>query len=312
MKNIVLILIISLIFINSSPSNENLLNEIIQRNYNNIQNTYVSLTFGEHQTFSIYGDKVCFLIPRCESVQQDGMDIHYTNCLLTGVTDFNIKNGQNVVLTNTGILFDITIPYMLFTESNEVYHLEVSKKGTFFMNPERPFLKLGIFSFITTKFEEYKNSVLEQYTKILNDFYTPDVINKKDELNAILSLLFMRKPFYDVNQIDIGEKKGKVTYFNYLSNKFDTVVNMRDGARFGKLTIIVEYSVDFNLNYQEGNIIFDNFYFHDRSFSYDGEPTFENELFPEEVEEVKNFFKEKVPLDLNESQAAYYNGTNEY
>ena len=87
---------------------------------------------------------------------------------------------------------------------------------------------------------------------------------------------------------------------------------MRDSARFGKLIIIVEYSVDFNLNYQEGNIIFDNFYFHDRSFSYDGEPTFENELFPEEVEEVKNFFKEKVPLDLNESQAAYYNGTNEY
>lgn len=312
MINIPLILIISLFFINSSLSKESLLNGIIQKNFNIIQNTYVSIKFGEHQAFSIYSEKVCFFVPRCESVEQDGMNIHYSNCILTGVTDFIINNGQSVVLTISGVLFDITVPFMNFTESNEVYHLNASKEGTFFINTERPFLKLGVFSFIATKFEEYKNSVLDQYMKILNDFYTPDVINKKDELNAILSLLFMRKPFYDVNQMEIGEKKKKVTYFNYLSNKFDTVVNMRDSARFGKLIIVVEYSVDFNLNYQEGNIIFDNFYFHERNFTYDGEPSFVNEFFPEEEEEVKNFFKGRVPSDLNESRTAYYNGTNEY
>lgn len=312
MINIALILIISLIFINSSPAKESLLNEIIQRNFYIIQNTYVSIKFGEHQGFSIYSEKVYFFIPKCESFKQDEKNINYFNCVLTGVTDFIINNGQNVVLSIPGILFDITIPYMNFTESDEVYHLDASKEGTFFINTERPFLKLGAFSFIATKFEEYKNSVLDQYMKILNDFYTPDVINKKDELNAILSLLFMRKPFYDVNQMEIGEKRKKVTYFNYLSNKFETVVNMRDSARFGKLIIVVEYSVDFNLNYQEGNIIFDNFYFHEGNYTYDGEPSFVNELFPEEEEEVKNFFKARVPSDLSESRTAYYNGTNEY
>ena len=70
----------------------------------------------------------------------------------------------------------------------------------------------------------------------------------------------MRQPYYDVELFDT-EKVNKVTYFNYLMSKFDTIVNMRESTRVGRLTIILEYSVNFNLNYQEANIHLDNFYF---------------------------------------------------
>ena len=49
----------------------------------------------------------------------------------------------------------------------------------------------------------------------------------------------MRQPYYDVELFDT-EKVNKVTYFNYLMSKFDTIVNMRESTRVGRLTIILE------------------------------------------------------------------------
>ena len=195
---------------------------------------------------------------------------------------------------------------MIYKGSNEIYHLEISGDSQLYMNTNKAFMRSGLVSFIPSILPSIKNSILEQYLKIVNDKYTPNqTINKKVELNAILSLLFMRQPYYDVKLFDT-EKVNKVTYFNYLMSKFDTIVNMRESTRVGRLTIILEYSVNFNLNYQEANIHLDNFYFKDKNLTFDSS-TFENEDNPQEAEEIKSFLVKAVEKDLFSSKNSYYN-----
>ena len=179
-----------------------------------MQNNYENLEFGKQLTFTMNSNKKStFVFPQCESHTIIDNGIEYSNCILTIVTEFNILNGDITVLTNTGVLIDIKIEKMIYKGSNEIYHLEISEDSQLYMNTNKAFMRSGLFSFIPSILPSIKNSILEQYLKIVNDKYTPNqTINKKDELNAILSLLFMRQPYYDVELFDTEK---------------DTIVNMR-------------------------------------------------------------------------------------
>ena len=290
------ILLLSFFEISSSLSTQDRIDSVIQANYRAMQNNYENLEFGKQLTFTMNSNKKStFVFPQCESHTIIDNGIEYSNCILTIVTEFNILNGDITVLTNTGVLIDIKIEKMIYKGSNEIYHLEISEDSQLYMNTNKAFMRSGLFSFIPSILPSIKNSILEQYLKIVNDKYTPNqTINKKDELNAILSLLFMRQPYYDVELFDTEK---------------DTIVNMRESTRVARLTIILEYSVNFNLNYQEDNIHLDNFYFKDKNLTFDSS-TFENEDNPQEAEGIRSFLVKAVEKNLFSSKNSYYNIDN--
>lgn len=288
-------------------SSQSRIDSVIQANYRTIQSTQENFNFWSNETFTILSNKKTTLVyPLCEQYIITDNRIEYSNCILTLVTDFNILKGDITVLTNTGVIIDISIEKMIYTGSNEIYHLDISGDTQIYMNTNRAFMRSGLFSFIPSILPSIKNNIIEHYLSIVNSKYTPnETINKKDELNAILSLLFMRQPYYDVELFDT-EKISKVTYFNYLSSNFDCTFNMRESTRIGRLTIVLEYSVNFNLNYQEAYVYFDNFYFSNKVLEFEP-PIFENVEDPQEKEEIKSFLENKVKEDLISSKKSYYN-----
>ena len=283
------------------------IDSVIRANYRTIQNTQENFDFWSNETFTILSNRKTTLVyPLCEKYTITDNGIEYSNCILTLVTDFNILKGDITVLTNSGVLIDISIEKMVYTGRNEIYHLDISGETQINMNTNRAFMRSGLFSFIPSILPSIKNNIIAHYLSIVNSKYTPnETINKKDELNAILSLLFMRQPYYDVELFDT-EKINKVTYFNYLSSNFDCTFNMRESTRVGRLTIVLEYSVNFNLNYQEANVYFDDFYFTNKVLEFEP-PIFENMDNPQEEEEIKKFFENKVKEDLISSKKSYYN-----
>lgn len=302
MKNSSLLLYSIIIFSVSCTSR---IETLIKSNFLLIQNTLYPIQYGEYKSFSIYSEKATFLSPTCKSIDINDITITYSNCVISCITDFNVKKSGTLALSTSGLIFDLNIDKMIFHNNNDVYTLELQGIGEFIMNKERPFLQIGVFSFIKKMFKEFNIAVREQYLKIINDLYTPTIINKKDELNAILSMLFMRRPYFDIKPIEERDNKKHVTYFNYISNIYDTIVNMREGTRVGRLSILIEYSVNYNFNYNEGYIHFDNFYFQNNDFFYD-EPIFENPKLKEDTSIIE-FFKKKVPLDLIDSKKSYNN-----
>lgn len=283
------------------------IDSVIRANYRTIQNTQENFDFWSNETFTILSNRKTTLIyPLCEKYTITDNGIEYSNCILTLVTDFNILKGDITVLTNSGVLIDISIEKMVYTGRNEIYQLDISGETQINMNTNKAFMRSGLFSFIPSILPSIKNNIIAHYLSIVNSKYTPnETINKKDELNAILSLLFMRQPYYDVELFDT-EKINKVTYFNYLSSNFDCTFNMRESTRVGRLTIVLEYSVNFNLNYQEANVYFDDFYFTNKVLEFEP-PIFENMDNPQEEEEIKKFFENKVKEDLISSKKSYYN-----
>lgn len=283
------------------------IDSVIRANYRTIQNTQENFDFWSNETFTILSNRKTTLVyPLCEKYTITDNGIEYSNCILTLVTDFNILKGDITVLTNSGVLIDISIEKMVYTGRNEIYHLDISGETQINMNTNKAFMRSGLFSFIPSILPSIKNNIIAHYLSIVNSKYTPnETINKKDELNAILSLLFMRQPYYDVELFDT-EKINKVTYFNYLSSNFDCTFNMRESTRVGRLTIVLEYSVNFNLNYQEANVYFDDFYFTNKVLEFEP-PIFENMDNPQEEEEIKKFFENKVKEDLISSKKSYYN-----
>ena len=288
-------------------SSQSRIDSVIRANYRTIQNTQENFDFWSNETFTILSNRKTTLIyPLCEKYTITDNGIEYSNCILTLVTDFNILKGDITVLTNSGVLIDISIEKMVYTGRNEIYHLDISGETQINMNTNKAFMRSGLFSFIPSILPSIKNNIIAHYLSIVNSKYTPnETINKKDELNAILSLLFMRQPYYDVELFDT-EKINKVTYFNYLSSNFDCTFNMRESTRVGRLTIVLEYSVNFNLNYQEANVYFDDFYFTNKVLEFEP-PIFENMDNPQEAEEIKRFFENKVKEDLISSKKSYYN-----
>ena len=283
------------------------IDSVIRANYRTIQNTQENFDFWSNETFTILSNRKTTLVyPLCEKYTITDNGIEYSNCILTLVTDFNILKGDITVLTNSGVLIDISIEKMVYTGRNEIYHLDISGETQINMNTNRAFMRSGLFSFIPSILPSIKNNIIAHYLSIVNSKDTPnETINKKDELNAILSLLFMRQPYYDVELFDT-EKINKVTYFNYLSSNFDCTFNMRESTRVGRLTIVLEYSVNFNLNYQEANVYFNDFYFTNKVLEFEP-PIFENMDNPQEAEEIKRFFENKVKEDLISSKKSYYN-----
>ena len=288
-------------------SSQSRIDSVIRANYRTIQNTQENFDFWSNETFTILSNKKTTLVyPLCNKYTITDNGIEYSNCILTLVTDFNILKRDITVLTNSGVLIDISIEKMVYTGRNEIYHLDISGETQINMNTNRAFMRSGLFSFIPSILPSIKNNIIAHYLSIVNSKYTPnETINKKDELNAILSLLFMRQPYYDVELFDT-EKINKVTYFNYLSSNFDCTFNMRESTRVGRLTIVLEYSVNFNLNYQEANVYFDDFYFTNKVLEFEP-PIFENMDNPQEEEEIKKFFENKVKEDLISSKKSYYN-----
>lgn len=288
-------------------SSQSRIDSVIRANYRTIQNTQENFDFWSNETFTILSNKKTTLVyPLCNKYTITDNGIEYSNCILTLVTDFNILKRDITVLTNSGVLIDISIEKMVYTGRNEIYHLDISGETQINMNTNRAFMRSGLFSFIPSILPSIKNNIIAHYLSIVNSKYTPnETINKKDELNAILSLLFMRQPYYDVELFDT-EKINKVTYYNYLSSNFDCTFNMRESTRVGRLTIVLEYSVNFNLNYQEANVYFDDFYFTNKVLEFEP-PIFENMDNPQEEEEIKKFFENKVKEDLISSKKSYYN-----
>jgi hypothetical protein len=223
-----------------------------------------------------------------------------------------IIQGVNI-LNEDFLIIDLYTKYISYTEKS-AYHYVIDidvNQTTVNVNCNKLFLNVGHFTEISKHIQDIKYKIVDAYIQTINDFYTPTIFNKKDELNGVLSLLFMRKVYYNT-EVDDGDEFKKVTYFYYLDHQVVGVVNTRDCVKIGKLIVIVEYSVDFDLNYKQGMVEFNDFVFVDKMILY-SKVNFisEGDGLDEDGEEKENerivsFIVNKVVKELQDSNDEYY------
>lgn len=288
------------------------LHSIFTANYKSIQNTKLEVNNITLSTANINLIQTVFLQPKCENYSLiSNTIVLYANCTLTLFTKPVILIEGINVFNEDFLIMDLFTKYISYKEKRG-YHYVIDidlNQTTLNLNYNKPFLNVGHFAEMLKHIKDIKYKIVDTYLQTINDFYTPTIFNKKDELNAVLSLLFMRKVYYNT-ELDEDDSYKKVTYFYYLDHQVVGIVNMRDCVKIGKLIIIVEYSVDFDLNYKQGMVEFIDFVFVDKGIMY-RKVNFTNEDVDDdgevkENERIVNFIVNKVVKELKDSNDEYY------
>ena len=290
------------------------LHSIFTSNYKSIQSTKIKINNITLSNTNIDLIQTVFLQPKCINHSLiSNTNVLYENCTLTlFAKPIVIIQGVNI-LNEDFLIIDLYTKYISYIEKS-AYHYVIDidvNQTTVNVNYNKLFLNVGHFAETPKDIQDIKYKIVDTYIQTINDFYTPTIFNKKDELNAVLSLLFMRKVCYNT-EVDDGDEFKKVTYFYYLDHQVVGVVNMRDCVKIGKLIVIVEYSVDFDLNYKQGMVEFNDFVFVDKMILY-SKVNFisEGDGLDEDGEEKENerivsFIVNKVVKELQDSNDEYY------
>ena len=194
--------------------------------------------------------------------------IIYYNCLVSGIMNLtlliNKTINENRKLNN--INFDIYFDKLNFTFNDKTYTLSFIfnlKKNSFNMNLNNQILQSPFFSNIKNYFKDFESKIEIDYSnKFKKILYLNNENNIINEYNAILSLYFLKPPYIYKKEIFINDEK--ITYLKPFNYKLINPIVTNKELKVDKLIIYSEYSINYDLNYNEAEIIFYN-------FTYDGE-----------------------------------------
>ena len=236
-------------------------------NFNILQNKVFSFELSSSITtpYIIQAFQTNFITPQCINITENpqSKNITFNNCTIVLNTQFHLsyKHQPNIdsstLFTTTPLFLSLFLPELTFIDLNEHYKAIIpSNTSSLSFNAHLPLFKTGHFSMLTQSeaLSQLTNDITSFYLNIVNDYYSQNQINKKDELNAILSLLPVQGCVLDLGEPSTNEKY-KLNYVNYLKHEMEQAINSRDGVAVKVINVTVEYSVNFNLSYSEGNML---------------------------------------------------------
>jgi hypothetical protein len=236
-------------------------------NFNILQNKVFSFELSSLITtpYVIQAFQTNFITPQCINITENpqSKNITFNNCTIILNTQFHLSykhqphSNSNTLFTTTPLFLSLFLQELTFIDLNEHYKAIIpSNTSSLSFNAHLPLFKTGQFSMLSQSkaLTQLTSDITSFYLNVVNDYYSQNQINKKDELNAILSLLPVQGCVLDLGEPSTNEKY-KLNYVNYLKHEMEQAINSRDGVAVKVINVTVEYSVNFNLSYSEGNML---------------------------------------------------------
>ncbi len=303
-KNFIFIFI-SIFFYSNELSNESIYLDYIEEILDEVQNTLNDISLA--QNFS--GKDLIYFKPNCESkrINNSTNEIIFSNCSLSGILDFSILlyefSEEKIELIDT--IFDLDFEEMIFILdlTNNVLDFKIPSKSIFDMNLNKPVFHSPLLSNITSYYEifaeQFKNDFVNRMKSILK---IENDNNKKVEFYAILSLFLIQKPHISNNILK--ENEINITYFNPYDYSVEDILITQDKLRIGKLILNVEYSINYNLSYNEIIVIFEH-YSYEKEIKYvDGEVI--------DIKKENKFNESLIPIVSEKIYFGLYSAFKEY
>jgi hypothetical protein len=303
-KNFIFIFI-SIFFYSNELSNESIYLDYIEEILDEVQNTLNDISLA--QNFS--GKDLIYFKPNCESkrINNSTNEIIFSNCSLSGILDFSILlyefSEEKIELIDT--IFDLDFEEMIFKLdlTNNVLDFKIPSKSIFDMNLNKPVFHSPLLSNITSYYEifaeQFKNDFVNRMKSILK---IENDNNKKVEFYAILSLFLIQKPHISNNILK--ENEINITYFNPYDYSVEDILITQDKLRIGKLILNVEYSINYNLSYNEIIVIFEH-YSYEKEIKYvDGEVI--------DIKKENKFNESLIPIVSEKIYFGLYSAFKEY
>jgi hypothetical protein len=213
-------------------------------------------------------NKLIYFIPICEENNTKENSINYSKCLVSGIMNLFFTNtSTKQIISLNNIIFDIVYEKLIFTIDNKNNTLSFN----FILQNNSYNMNLNKSEFENTSFKNYFRSFeskieinfSNRFKEILYEIKNK---NKKEEFNAILSLYFLIKP-YIYELVFISNNTETITYFKPFNYKLMNAIVTKNKLKAEKLIIYAEYSINYDLNYNEVEIIFENFCYEEKKMT---------------------------------------------
>lgn len=279
---------------------------IISETFNYFQNKKFDIEY--NKSSFVYTFKNSHMLPPvCSLLTYKNNSIFYfEDCIITIFSQFELRNGEQLILTDESNLIDLKITNFTLSLDSDHYFISNFNLEQMLLNEYKPYLKSSLFQ--NDFRDNLKIKMDESYNEFLNNYLAPSKINKKDEVNAILTMLIIAKPYFNTNSTGT---QPKVTYFSYLSSKCKNFINTKEFVKMGDLRINIEFSIDYNLNYKAGYFKISNILFMNQKFDINGNIDFEELITTENMpQEIKDFLIAKFKEDLENARKEYYSSND--
>lgn len=286
-------------------------------NFDIVQNKVFAFEITLTSPYIIHAIQTQFITPLCERTSENpkAKNITFHNCTITFTTQFQIIHRHQStsdiknLFTTPPVFFSLFLPQLTFIDLGEQYKAIIpSNTSSLSFNEFHPLFITGYFS----KMKEIEaltritNDFTLNYLNIINDYYSQNQINKKDELNAILSLLQVQGCVLDLGEPNINEKY-KLNYLNYLKHEMKQAINSKDGVAVEVINVTVEYSVNFNLSYSEGNMLIQQVEYKGSDLKFDKFNFYYPKKYPDIYSQELDFiFKLNFVRDFQLAMEKYY------
>lgn len=261
---------LSLLFITLlSQIYSSILNHSIKYTYNKIFQeplTYAS----KLNEISISSDNIIFHSPLCEQSEETETKNIYRDCTVYSIFNLTITVTPNYTffLQNfyieyyySGITFELDGKLIKPTITME---LSPQMKKSYLFNVFRPPLASNNFKDLTSLLHSAGQNLRELYKDILINRFRTETENNvlETDLSSAFILLYL-------DSIVIETKDPIVTYYSFLLTQTDKVINLFETTIIGTMMVQFEYSIEYNLTYQEGSFTLYDFDFEKNMISKD-------------------------------------------
>lgn len=282
MRNFLLLVIFKLIILKTIKKYSNLnyacqkhslfcpMNEAIEKVFYIYQYEENNLNIKEKETeteIQVISSNIHFLEPKCFSVYYYVNDTHYYikkfNCSVLVISKLDIGKKYNNIVYFNNFLMELLIKEMIFATKIGEHEININftfQNETINYNKNEPLFNIPLI----------KNQIEKEFERIGNDLkklYMDDLTNKfllsdaDTNLERVFNFLYRNGPFFFYQEYNI-------TYLSYDSFVYNYYIIDSDTIFISNLSVVFEYAIDYNIDYNEGLFIISDFiYTKNKDFS---------------------------------------------
>lgn len=276
--------------------------------YKKIADTPLRYTDGLFKT-NITTDSIQFFAPGCDYVldAKNPKLEKYQSCHVLALMNLTVTILPNYTFFFSNFHFDIYYDEIKYEQQNNKTIIPFIKSTIddsviepVKFNFNRTPLSSMFFANFTLIIIKTGSYLREQYIEIIEKAF-----NNSDGRTQLEADLFSAFTLMYLDSIVVKNKGKAVTYYAFHIPKCLNIINLNEITFIGSLTAIFEYSIDYNITYQEGNFTIKNFVF--EKLIMNDENAFNNYKYldfnpPGEREDIKDYmfakFKDWLVLSI--------------
>ncbi len=244
------------------------MNEAIEKVFYIYQYEENNLNIKENETeIQVISSKIHFLEPKCFNISYHVNNTHYfikkKDCSVLIISILDIGKQYNNIVYFNNFLMELLIKEMVF--ATKIGEHEININFTFQNEPinynkNEPLFNIPLI----------KNQIEKEFKRIGNDLkklYMDDLTNKfllsdaDTNLERVFNFLYRNGPFFFSQEYNI-------TYLSYDSFVYNYFIIDSDTIFISNLSVVFEYAIDYNIDYNEGLFIISDFiYTKNKDFS---------------------------------------------